>query len=598
MAETADTGGKETPPGAGDGGPDIVALKREAREARERAAFLESILEHVSDAVFATDEKGNFIFANKLAREDFQGVVPEEDSSSWLGMSNLFHVDKVTPLNSGERPLRRAMQGETVENEEYFEVNKKTPEGAFFNVSCKPLPLGPEGRVGAVATYRNVSGRKQTEARLARTLDELSDRTELMETMFEGISEGIVVATGEGEFLYVNSAAEDLVGMGPTEKSPEEWSEHYGTFYADRETPVESEDLPLVRAAVGGETIDDEDLFIRNPNRPRGVNIRVSARPLRDQDGEIRAGLVILRDVTQEMIAEQALVDAFAHGRLEILDTVLHNIGNAINSVAVGMESLHSQISESVLVRRLGNVADIIAKRGDDRIDWLRDDPRGRLVLPFIVALAEDFRRENKRIARTLDRVRDRAKHVEEIVLAQKTLGSTVGRRKVVVLRKVIAGAVNILSGSLDKRGIRVEIDCGDAPREIRVQENRLHEALVNLIKNAIEAIDMLSAAGELDGGPSIRVAAHADGEFLHLDVTDNGIGIDQKHIKAIFNAGYTTKKGGSGLGLHSTANFVIGTGGKVRALSEGKRQGTTMRLMLRLSSILPPPPPATRRRP
>ena len=84
------------------------------------------------------------------------------------------------------------------------------------------------------------------------------------------------------------------------------------------------------------------------------------------------------------------------------------------------------------------------------------------------------------------------------------------------------------------------------------------------------------------------------EGEFLHLDVTDNGIGIDleKTNAKMIFSAGYTTKDEGSGLGLHSAANFVIGSGGRIQPLSEGLGKGATMRVMLRLSAVVPPPPP------
>ena len=50
-----------------------------------------------------------------------------------------------------------------------------------------------------------------------------------------------------------------------------------------------------------------------------------------------------------------------------------------------------------------------------------------------------------------------------------------------------------------------------------------------------------------------------------------------------MFNAGYTTKKEGSGLGLHSAANFVIGSGGSIRPLSDGIGHGATLRVTLRL---------------
>ena len=100
------------------------------------------------------------------------------------------------------------------------------------------------------------------------------------------------------------------------------------------------------------------------------------------------------------------------------------------------------------------------------------------------------------------------------------------------------------------------------------------------------EAIDDLGSAVKLDQEPRIRIRAYIEKEFLNLDVTDNGIGIDKKNAKAIFNAGYTTKESGSGLGLHSIANFVIGAGGQIHPLSDGFGQGATMRVKLRLSAL------------
>ena len=60
-----------------------------------------------------------------------------------------------------------------------------------------------------------------------------------------------------------------------------------------------------------------------------------------------------------------------------------------------------------------------------------------------------------------------------------------------------------------------------------------------------------------------------------------------------MFAAGDTTKKDGTGLGLHSAANCVSGAGGSIRPLSDGVGRGTTMRVTLRLSEPGGTPPPA-----
>ena len=382
--------------------------------------------------------------------------------------------------------------------------------------------------------------------------------------------------------------------MTAQDSSPENWSEEYGTFYPDRQTPMAAEELPLVRAIFRGESTDEVDVFLRNPARPDGVFIRVSGRPLLDEVGGIRGGVIAFRDVTEQMQAEEALARAFAQGRLEIVDTILHNIGNAINSVTTGIETVRQEVVNDQLLNRLGALADAVEAHRDDWAGYIADDPQGRKAMPFLIALARDFADRKEGLAQTVDRVHDRANHIADIVRTQRALGSPHMDRKDIDLRQSLSSAVRVLQDSLGKRGVEVALDCEEAPAEIRIQESQFHQMMVNLIKNGLEAIDDLRASGELDEAPRIRIRVYTEEDHLHLDVTDNGIGIDLSRTspKLIFSAGYTTKEAGSGLGLHSAANFVIGSGGQIHPLSEGPGKGTTMRIMLRLSAVLPTPPP------
>ena len=113
-----------------------------------------------------------------------------------------------------------------------------------------------------------------------------------------------------------------------------------------------------------------------------------------------------------------------------------------------------------------------------------------------------------------------------------------------------------MLQDSIDKRQIQIEIDCHNAPEEIRIQESQFHQMLVNLTKNSIEAIDELANSGGLTEEPRIQIRAYIDGDYLCIDITDNGIGVAPEDIDKIFAAGFTTKEQGSGLGLHSSRKF------------------------------------------
>ena len=283
--------------------------------------------------------------------------------------------------------------------------------------------------------------------------------------------------------------------------------------------------------------------------------------------------------MTERVETQEALAQAFAQGRLEIVDTILHNIGNAINSVAVGIDTIDYQLTSDRLIPRLTALAKTIEEHQDDLSDYITNDPQGQKIAPFILTLATDFDTVRQELHQTVQRVKDRTRYIVDIIRTQNAYQGTSVTRKDINLADAISDAIKMLQDSIDKRNIHIEIDCDNAPQEIRIQESQFHQMLVNLIKNAVEAIDTLTAVGERTETAYIKCRAYIEGDFLRLDITDNGIGIDPENISKVFAAGFTTKAQGNGLGLHSSANFVISSGGKIQALSEGVGKGATIKI-------------------
>ena len=301
--------------------------------------------------------------------------------------------------------------------------------------------------------------------------------------------------------------------------------------------------------------------------------------------------MIVFHDVTERVHAEQALMQAFAQGRMEVVDTILHNIGNAINSVSIGVGTVREELRQNAPLRRFSALARTLEAHRSDLLSYLSDDPQGRKVVPFIQALAADAAAQNERLTRTVDRVKSRVAHIVDIINTQKSFHEGTTARKIVNLRQSINDALKVLAESLASRGIELRVDCARAPGEVRIDESRFHQMMVNLVKNAMEAIDEL-AQQAAPAARRIAVDCYLQNEFLVIDVVDSGIGIKDDRHRLIFTAGYTTKKDGTGLGLHSAANFVIASGGKIFPLSGGIGKGTTMRVMLRRSSTLPEPTP------
>ena len=430
--------------------------------------------------------------------------------------------------------------------------------------------------VNGIAQHREIGNRAKM------TVHELQHQVQLMQAIFDSISDGVIVADENGNLTF-NPSAERIIGMR-LDSMPDEWTDDYRIFYPDKVTPIPTEELPLARA-MRGEATDEMEMFIRTSAKPEGVYISANGRPITSPGTADRGGVIVFRDVTETVRAEEALEQAFAQGRLEVMDTILHNIGNAVNSVAIGIGTLKEQLVSNRLIKRLSALSKAVKAHSNDWDDYIRNDPQGQQVRPFLLAIADDFVKQNQQLIHTVERVRSQTSHIVDIVRTQRGFDTKAMTCKDVNLRQAILGALRILQDSFASRGVRTHVSCGNAPEEIRIQEVQFNQMLINLLKNAMEAIDELQTSDGLKGLPRIEIRAYVRRDFLVLDVLDNGIGIPQKNLKAIFRAGYTTKKEGSGLGLHSAANFVTGSGGKIQPLSSGTGTGTTMRVMLRLDT-------------
>ena len=565
-----------------------IELERTIDESTYRKELMDTVFDSMSEGVVAVDRNGQVMFANSSARRIAGDYPPEEDVGKWVERHGVFQPDGKTPFPIDRNPLHSALKGEPMDEVEAFILNEQKQEGVHIRVSSRPLMRETGISKGAVLVFRDVTWRKRAAAELETTIRELRNQNELMETTFKSISDGIAVADSAGKFLYVNPGARQILGMDMTDDPPDGWAEKCGAYYPDRKTPMKAADLPLMRAIRCGESTDEEDVFIRNTKKPDGVYIRMSGRPLLDNTSEIRGGVIIFRDVTERVLADEALARAFDQGRLEMVDTILHNIGNAMNSVTTGIETVRRNLENDRAGSRLFALSRAIDTHRNDWVAYIADDPQGRKVMPFIIKLAEDFGRRNDELMKTVGRVRDRANRIADIIRTQKALDGSDMDRKDIDLYDALSGAFRVLRDSLNKRGIHTEVDCGNAPQEIRIRESQFHQMLVNLVKNSIEAIDEHAVLFGLQEKPRIRISACAMKGFLFLEIIDNGIGIQNKDTRALFTPGYTTKKSGSGLGLHSSANFVIASGGRIEPLSEGKGNGTTMRVMLPLSAVAP----------
>ncbi len=563
-----------------------IALYRHEMEGRfrEREQWLSTILKSIGDAVVATDKNGRVQFINSVA-EALTGWQQEEAFGKDLGeVFNVISDDINTPIKTH---IMKALQSRIVVSLAELNIlaardGKETP----IDYSAAPIRDEKQNTTGVVLVFRDITRRKEAEEALRLTADALQNQTRILQSILDSMGDGVIVADETGKFLFFNPEAEGLLDID-MDTGINELPEKYGLFLPNTITPFPSDEFPLTRA-IHGEFSDNVEMFIRNENVPQGVYTEVAGRPLQDESGKRRGGVIVFRDVTERKRAEEALARAYTQGRLEIVDTLLHNIGNAINSVTIGIGTVYANLVKNRLTGRLRALANAIEGHQDDFGDYVTNHPQGQKVVPFIIGLADDFTSQEKKLTEIVSRVQDRAEHVADIVRMQKSLGKSSVYRKDINLRQAIDDAITVLAESIKKRDIEVHIDCNNTPEEIRTQESQFHQMLVNLIKNSVEAIDELTASIGISGPPFIKVRCYVKLNSFILEVVDNGIGIEKDKFTVIFEGDYTTKESGSGLGLHSIANFVDGLNGKIYPLSDGISRGTTIRVILPLSSVTP----------
>jgi signal transduction histidine kinase len=141
-----------------------------------------------------------------------------------------------------------------------------------------------------------------------------------------------------------------------------------------------------------------------------------------------------------------------------------------------------------------------------------------------------------------------------------------------VEVRKTLDEALSRAASSLDPRVQRV-LELREAPPALASEEGLAH-VLLNLIVNAAQALP------ETHPEPRIRISLTSQGSEVIIEVQDNGSGIEADHLEHIFEPFYTTKPGGSGLGLSICHSIITGFGGTI-TVDSTPGKGTTFRIRL-----------------
>ena len=275
-------------------------------------------------------------------------------------------------------------------------------------------------------------------------------------------------------------------------------------------------------------------------------------------------------------------------GVAEIATSILHNVGNVLNSINTTVSMLSENSKKSYLIQ-LPKLLAIIEEHKDDFDIYLNQDERGKLFIPYFQKLIKQLENERATIQEELNQLNKNLIHVNQVIAMQQTTGQPDTHIiEAIELEELLEDVLLLYANQLRKSSINIERQYSHIPKFLSVK-TKIQQILINLIKNAIDA---LTASNQLEKRLIIQVTPLKDEKGLQIIVRDNGIGIAKENLKKIFAFGFTTKSKGHGYGLHNCALLAQELGGGLSVESNGLQPGTifTLSIFYEQASMVSPP--------
>ena len=368
----------------------------------------------------------------------------------------------------------------------------------LFTITLPPAP----GRFDNVLlTLMDITKRKRAEYLAGQVFDSLPDRVSIIGTDYRirRLNPAFERRWGIAAEAVVGMHIADVVGMETFEQVKR---------YLDR--------------CFAGEDVSCSEWF----SVPTRQYLAMSFSPLRPDASRVDAALVISRDLTDHMLASDALRQAqadLAHiSRVTTMGELTASLAHEINQpIAAAVTNANACLR------------------------WLaRADPD-----------VEEAREAASRMVKSGTRAADIITRIR--LLFRK--GAT--PRESVDVNEVIQEMMVLLRTEATRYAVPIRADLGTGLPKVKADRVQLQQVLMNLMLNGIDAMKDLKVTGEL----TIRSERAASGQLL-ISVSDTGVGLPPQQADQIFNAFFTTKPNGTGMGLPISRSIIESHGGRLWA--------------------------------
>lgn len=272
-------------------------MEEALRQSEERYRML---VEGSPDAV-TVHREGVFLFLNPAALKLY-GAASADDLLGHLVLDRVHPEDRALIAAR----IRQASAGLPTSLREQRVV---TMDGKVVVVEASSAPIIFQGQKATQVVIRDITKRKQIE-------EELLDKTRILDALMDFAPVGIAVADGpEATISAMSNYGKKLYG-GPAEGlNMDDIRSSNRFFERDRVTPLALDKFPLMRAIANGETVTNDVIYLKGTREKQLIPFLCNAGPIRDYSANIVGGIVIWRDIAEQMRMQESLEESEARFR-------------------------------------------------------------------------------------------------------------------------------------------------------------------------------------------------------------------------------------------------------------------------------------------
>jgi PAS domain S-box-containing protein len=493
------------------------------------------LIDAVKDyAIYLLDADGHIATWNTGA-ERFKGYTADEIIGQHF---SVFYTEADRAIGIPSQALRTAATEGRFEAEGW----RLRKDGTRFWTHVVIDPV--HGRDGEVIGYAKIT-RDISEKRI---IDEaLIASEQRFRLLVQGVKDyAIYMLDPEGHVTNWNAGAQAIKGY----MEDEIVGQHFSAFYTDEDREAGEPERALATAIRDGK-FEGEVVRVRKSGERFWASVLID--PIHDAMGRLVGFAKVTRDITERRLAQETL----DRSRAALAQAQkLEAIGRLTGGVAHDFNNLLTVISAS---------ADFLQRPG------LLEEKRER----YIKAIAETAKRATTLTGQLLAFARRQPLKPEVFEVNSRLLG----------LSEIMTTTVGASR--------KVEMKLSETPRMIEADVGQFENAILNMVINARDATtdegEIAIRVFSVDAIPAIRGHSAAPGQFIAVEISDTGVGMDGQTLTKIFEPFFTTKSvdKGTGLGLSQVYGFAKQSGGDVSAKSELGR-GTAFTLYLPRTGALP----------